>query len=56
MSAFSGEETTQTGVAPPLSANWVAYVLCLAPQEGLGVRDQELREKHLPAINRFRNV
>ncbi|WP_055586356.1 crotonyl-CoA carboxylase/reductase [Peterkaempfera griseoplana] len=31
-------------------------VLCLAPQEGLGVRDQELREKHLPAINRFRNV
>ncbi|MEE1827222.1 crotonyl-CoA carboxylase/reductase [Streptomyces sp. BE20] len=31
-------------------------VLCLAPQEGLGVRDAELREKHLPAINRFRNV
>ncbi|BFV56713.1 crotonyl-CoA carboxylase/reductase [Kitasatospora sp. CMC57] len=31
-------------------------VLCLAPQEGLGVRDQELREKHLPAINRFRNI
>ncbi|WBP86455.1 crotonyl-CoA carboxylase/reductase [Kitasatospora cathayae] len=31
-------------------------VLCLAPEEGLGVRDHELREKHLPAINRFRNV
>ncbi|MGA5703645.1 crotonyl-CoA carboxylase/reductase [Peterkaempfera bronchialis] len=31
-------------------------VLCLAPQEGLGVRDAALREKHLPAINRFRNV
>src|SRR5215469_7243344 len=25
ISAFSGDETTQTGVAPPLSANWVAY-------------------------------
>ena len=24
MSAFSGEETTQTGMAPPLSAIWVA--------------------------------
>jgi crotonyl-CoA reductase len=31
-------------------------VLCLAPEEGLGVRDTGLREKHLPAINRFRNV
>ncbi|WP_024806373.1 crotonyl-CoA carboxylase/reductase [Nocardia sp. BMG51109] len=29
-------------------------VLCLAPHEGLGVRDAELRERHLPAINRFR--
>jgi crotonyl-CoA reductase len=29
-------------------------VLCLAPEEGLGVRDQELRAKHLDAINRFR--
>ena len=28
-------------------------VLCLSPQEGLGVRDQELRAKHLPAINLF---
>ncbi|PYC73028.1 crotonyl-CoA carboxylase/reductase [Streptomyces tateyamensis] len=31
-------------------------VLCLAPQEGLGVRDAELREQHLPAINRFRDI
>ncbi|MBL7497943.1 crotonyl-CoA carboxylase/reductase [Frankia sp. CNm7] len=31
-------------------------VLCLAPREGLGVRDQALRERHLPAINRFRGV
>ncbi|MFC1413673.1 crotonyl-CoA carboxylase/reductase [Streptacidiphilus sp. N1-12] len=29
-------------------------VLCLSPAEGLGVRDEELRAKHLPAINRFR--
>ncbi len=31
-------------------------MLCLAPQEGLGVRDGELRAKHLTEINRFRNV
>ncbi|WP_370289920.1 crotonyl-CoA carboxylase/reductase [Nocardioides sp.] len=31
-------------------------VLCLSPEEGLGVRNHELREKHLPAINRFRGV
>jgi crotonyl-CoA reductase len=29
-------------------------VLCLAPAEGLGVRDARLREQHLPAIDRFR--
>ncbi len=28
-------------------------VLCLAPQEGLGVSDPEMRERHLPAITRF---
>lgn len=28
-------------------------VLCLAPQEGLGVRDPQMRERHLPAITRF---
>jgi crotonyl-CoA reductase len=31
-------------------------VLCLAPQEGLGVRDGEKRAKHLDAINRFRDL
>ncbi len=30
-------------------------VLCLAPHEGLGVRDHLLREKHLIEINRFRD-
>ena len=34
-------------------------VLCLAPEEGLGVHagaGQELRDKHIDAINRFRGV
>ncbi|CAI7974627.1 hypothetical protein FRAHR75_1750002 [Frankia sp. Hr75.2] len=31
-------------------------VLCLAPEEGLGVRDEETRARHLTAINRFRGV
>ncbi|CAJ64538.1 MULTISPECIES: crotonyl-CoA carboxylase/reductase [Frankia] len=31
-------------------------VLCLAPSEGLGVRDEEFRARHLTAINRFRGV
>jgi len=31
-------------------------VLCLAPQEGLGVLDEEMRTTHLDAINRFRGV
>jgi len=31
-------------------------VLCLAPEEGLGVRDLQLRARHEQAINRFRNV
>jgi crotonyl-CoA reductase len=31
-------------------------VLCLAPEEGLGVRDTAMRARHLTAINRFRNV
>jgi len=30
-------------------------VLCLAPEEGLGVRNHELRERSLDAINRFRD-
>ncbi|NYD41284.1 crotonyl-CoA carboxylase/reductase [Nocardioides panaciterrulae] len=31
-------------------------VLCLAPEEGLGVRNPEMREQHLTEINRFRGV
>ncbi len=31
-------------------------VLCLAPREGLGVRDHEMRDRHLEEINRFRGV
>jgi crotonyl-CoA reductase len=31
-------------------------VLCLAPEEGLGVDDQEMRERHVDQINRFRNL
>jgi crotonyl-CoA reductase len=31
-------------------------VLALAPEEGLGVTNREMREKHLTAINRFRGI
>ncbi len=31
-------------------------VVCLAPGEGLGVRDPQLRERHLDAIVRFRDM
>ena len=31
-------------------------VLCLAPEEGLGMRDPDKRAVHLAAINRFRGV
>ncbi|MGZ5371159.1 crotonyl-CoA carboxylase/reductase [Aeromicrobium sp.] len=31
-------------------------VLCLSPVEGLGVRDEEKRAKHIEGINRFRGV
>jgi crotonyl-CoA reductase len=31
-------------------------VLCLAPEEGLGVRDEQKRARHLDAINAFRGV
>ncbi|WP_131748305.1 crotonyl-CoA carboxylase/reductase [Frankia sp. Cppng1_Ct_nod] len=31
-------------------------VLCLAPQEGLGVRNPAMRERHLTGINRFRGI
>jgi crotonyl-CoA reductase len=31
-------------------------VLCLAPEEGLGVRDEEKRARHIREINRFRGI
>ncbi|UUW92537.1 hypothetical protein [Pimelobacter simplex] len=31
-------------------------VLCLAPEEGLGVLNPDLRDKHLDKINLFRGV
>jgi crotonyl-CoA reductase len=31
-------------------------VLCLAPAEGLGVRDEALRAQHLDQINAFRGI
>ena len=31
-------------------------VLCLAPTEGLGVRDQQMRERLLPQLMRFRDI
>ncbi len=31
-------------------------VLCLAPEEGLGVRDEQMRARHLDGINRFRGT
>jgi crotonyl-CoA reductase len=31
-------------------------VLCLAPEEGLGVRNPEMRSKHIDAISRFRGI
>lgn len=31
-------------------------VLCLAPEEGLGVTNPQMREELLPSINRFRNI
>ena len=44
-------------LAAVLALTWAPVgVLTLAPEEGLGVRDAEKREKHLAAINRFRGV
>ncbi|MER5872371.1 crotonyl-CoA carboxylase/reductase, partial [Streptomyces sp. NPDC002044] len=31
-------------------------VLALAPEEGLGISDQEMRARHSDAINRFRTA
>jgi crotonyl-CoA reductase len=54
--AYSLEETAQAAydVHQNLHQGKVG-VLTLAPSEGLGVKNPELREKHLTEINRFRN-
>ncbi|MFE7979079.1 zinc-binding dehydrogenase, partial [Streptomyces shenzhenensis] len=31
-------------------------VLCLAPEEGLGIHDEDLRAQHIDAINRYRTT
>ena len=31
-------------------------MLCLAPEDGLGISNPELRAEHEDQINRFRNV
>ena len=41
---------------PPQPAPGQGGVLCLAPQEGLGVCDEQLRARHLEQINRFRGT
>lgn len=30
-------------------------MLCLAPEEVMGVKNREMRDKHMDAINRFRS-
>ena len=41
---------------PPNAHQGKVGVLCLAPEEGLGVRNTEMRERHVDAISRFRGV
>ncbi|HEY0640023.1 MAG TPA: crotonyl-CoA carboxylase/reductase [Pseudonocardiaceae bacterium] len=51
------EETGQAAVDVHHNAHQGKVgVLCLAPREGLGVRDPATRERHLNAIQRFRGV
>ncbi|GAA1981999.1 crotonyl-CoA carboxylase/reductase [Amycolatopsis minnesotensis] len=55
--AYPLEETGQAALDVHLNAHQGKVgVLCLAPEEGLGVRDQQLRERHLDGINRFRGA
>ena len=55
--AYPLEETGQAALDVHRNAHQGKVgVLCLAPEEGLGVRDGELRAKHEQAINRFRGV
>ncbi|MBV1848815.1 crotonyl-CoA carboxylase/reductase [Catellatospora tritici] len=55
--SFSLEQTGQAAYEVHRNAHQGKVgVLCLAPEEGLGVRDAEKRSRHLTAINRFRGV
>ncbi|MBF4767522.1 crotonyl-CoA carboxylase/reductase [Nocardioides agariphilus] len=55
--AYPLEETGQAALDVHRNAHQGKVgVLCLAPEEGLGVRNPELRAKHESAINRFRGV
>jgi len=55
--AYPLEETGQAALDVHRNAHQGKVgVLCLAPEEGLGVRDGELRATHEQAINRFRGV
>ncbi|MEU5265975.1 crotonyl-CoA carboxylase/reductase [Amycolatopsis sp. NPDC021455] len=54
---YSLEETGQAALDVHRNAHQGKVgVLALAPQEGLGVRDEEKRAKHLDAINAFRGA
>ncbi|MEV4414930.1 crotonyl-CoA carboxylase/reductase [Catellatospora sp. NPDC049609] len=54
---FSLEQTGQAAYEVHRNAHQGKVgVLCLAPAEGLGVRDAAKRARHLPALNRFRGV
>ena len=55
--AYPLEETGQAALDVHRNAHQGKVgVLALAPEEGLGVRDEELRAKHLDAINAFRGA
>ncbi|GAB3476039.1 crotonyl-CoA carboxylase/reductase [Amycolatopsis cihanbeyliensis] len=55
--AYPLEETGQAALDVHRNAHQGKVgVLCLSPEEGLGVRDHELRAKHLDRINTFRGV
>ncbi|SFP16191.1 crotonyl-CoA carboxylase/reductase [Amycolatopsis rubida] len=54
---YSLEETGQAALDVHRNAHQGKVgVLALAPEEGLGVRDEELRAKHLDGINAFRGA
>jgi crotonyl-CoA reductase len=55
--AYPLEETGQAALDVHRNAHQGKVgVLCLAPEEGLGVRNAEMRATHEAAINRFRGV